>query len=92
MLSVLPFKDEDDLIRQATDTQFGLAAAVWTTDVRRAHRVTHAIRAGTVWINAYGTVSFNTLFAGFKLSGFGRGFAPRSDGTAHAGTRVSSQA
>ena len=72
VLSVMPFGDEEEVIARANDTRFGLAAGVWTTDVRRAHRVANALRAGTVWINAYRTVSFNTPFGGMKMSGFGR--------------------
>jgi (Z)-2-((N-methylformamido)methylene)-5-hydroxybutyrolactone dehydrogenase len=72
VLSVMPFADEQEVIARANDTRFGLAAGVWTTDVRRAHRVANALRAGTVWINAYRTVSFNTPFGGMKMSGFGR--------------------
>lgn len=72
ILSVIKFKDEADAIRIANDTRFGLAAAVWTQNVHRAHRVAHQLRAGTVWINAYRVVSFATPFGGFKESGLGR--------------------
>ena len=72
VLSVIPVGDEEEVVRQANDTPFGLAAAVWTNDVRRAHRVAHALKAGTVWINAYRAVSFTTPFGGYKQSGLGR--------------------
>jgi (Z)-2-((N-methylformamido)methylene)-5-hydroxybutyrolactone dehydrogenase len=72
VLSVMPFADEQEVIARANDTRYGLAAGVWTNDVRRAHRVANELQAGTVWINAYRTVSFNTPFGGMKMSGFGR--------------------
>jgi (Z)-2-((N-methylformamido)methylene)-5-hydroxybutyrolactone dehydrogenase len=72
VLSVIPFKDEEELIRQANDTRYGLAAGIWTKDIQRAHRVAHALRAGTVWVNSYRTFSFNTPFGGYKMSGIGR--------------------
>ncbi len=72
VLSVIPFEDEEELIEQANGTRFGLAAGVWTKDIRRAHRVAHALRAGTVWVNSYRTVSFNAPFGGYKMSGLGR--------------------
>ncbi|WP_137388522.1 aldehyde dehydrogenase [Rhodoligotrophos defluvii] len=72
VLSVIKFRDEEEAVRIANDTRFGLAAAVWTKNIHRAHRVAHRLRAGTVWINAYRVVSFLTPFGGYKESGLGR--------------------
>jgi aldehyde dehydrogenase (NAD+) len=72
ILSVIKFRDEADAVAIANDTRFGLAAAVWTQNVHRAHRVAHQLRAGTVWINAYRVVSYATPFGGYKESGIGR--------------------
>lgn len=72
VLCVLEFDDEEDLIRQANDTAFGLASGVWTADYRRAWRVARALQAGTVWINTYKQLSIATPFGGFKDSGLGR--------------------
>jgi aldehyde dehydrogenase (NAD+) len=72
VLCVIPFDDEEEAIRIANDTEFGLAAGVWTLNVQRAHRMAGRIRAGTVWINAYRVVAYNAPFGGFKQSGWGR--------------------
>jgi phenylacetaldehyde dehydrogenase len=67
-----PFADEDDLIARANDTSYGLAAAVWTNDVSRAHRIAKAYRAGTVWVNCYNVFDSALPFGGYKQSGWGR--------------------
>ncbi|OWW20300.1 carnitine dehydratase [Noviherbaspirillum denitrificans] len=72
VLSVIPFKDEEDAIRIGNDVQFGLAAAVWTRSLHRAMLVTDKIKAGTIWVNNYRATSFTSPFGGFKDSGIGR--------------------
>ncbi len=70
--AAIPFKDEDDAVLQGNATTYGLAAAVWSRDIRRAHRVARALKAGTVWVNCYGVTDTAMPFGGYKQSGFGR--------------------
>jgi aldehyde dehydrogenase (NAD+) len=72
VLSVIRFDDEQDAVRIANDIEFGLAAAVWTRDLRRAMSMTEKIKAGTVWVNNYRATSFTSPFGGYKASGIGR--------------------
>lgn len=72
VLCVLPFDGEEDLVRQANDTVYGLAAGMWTADYQRAWRIARRLDAGTVWINTYKQLSMSTPFGGFKESGLGR--------------------
>ena len=72
VLATLSFKDADEAIRLANGTIFGLASAVWTSNINTANRVARAIRAGSVWINCYNGGDITTPFGGYKQSGFGR--------------------
>lgn len=72
VLSVLRFSDMDDLIDRANNTMYGLAAAVWTRDIGKAHHIAAKVRAGTVWVNCYDVFDTAAPFGGFKMSGQGR--------------------
>ncbi|WP_061933588.1 betaine-aldehyde dehydrogenase [Aureimonas sp. AU22] len=72
VMTVLPFRDEDEVVRRANDTRFGLAAGVFTRDLARAHRVVARLEAGTTWINTYNITPIELPFGGAKESGLGR--------------------
>jgi aldehyde dehydrogenase (NAD+) len=72
VVSVLPFKDIDEVIQRANSTYYGLAAAIWTKNLDKAHLYAKHVKAGTVWVNCYHVVDTTTPFGGFKMSGQGR--------------------
>jgi aldehyde dehydrogenase (NAD+) len=72
VMNVLTFKDTDDVIRRGNQTHYGLAAAVWTRDIKKAHKIANSLRAGTVWLNCYDVFDAAAPFGGYKMSGQGR--------------------
>jgi aldehyde dehydrogenase (NAD+) len=78
VLAVIRFDDVEDAVRKGNDIVYGLAAGVWTRDVKKAHAVARRIQAGTVWVNAYNFYDPAMPFGGTKASGFGRDLGPES--------------
>ena len=78
VLAVIRFDDADDAVKKGNDIVYGLAAGVWTRDVKKAHAVARRLQAGTVWINAYNFYDAGMPFGGYKSSGFGRDLGPDS--------------
>ena len=72
VMSIIKFRDMDDLVDRANKTMYGLAAGVWTRDISKAHAVANGVRAGTVWVNCYDVFDAAAPFGGFKQSGIGR--------------------
>lgn len=72
VMSIIKFKDVDEVIERGNRTAYGLAAAVWTRDIGKAHRLANELKAGTVWINCYDVFDPAAPFGGFKMSGMGR--------------------
>jgi acyl-CoA reductase-like NAD-dependent aldehyde dehydrogenase len=72
VLALLPWQDEDDLIAQCNDNDYGLASGIWTRDYKSAWRIGRALQTGTVWVNTYKLFSISTPFSGVKMSGYGQ--------------------
>jgi len=72
VMSIMKFKDVEEVVERSNRTEYGLAAAVWTRDISKAHAIANSVRAGTVWVNCYDVFDAAAPFGGFKQSGIGR--------------------
>ena len=72
VLSVIPFDSDDEAVAIANDSPYGIAAGIWTNDVRRSHLLARRLRVGTIWVNAYRVLNYDVPFGGLKQSGHGR--------------------
>ncbi len=72
VVTAMPFEDPEEIVLRSNDSDYGLAAAVWTRDISKAHRMAEHLRAGTVWINCYNIFDAALPFGGYKQSGWGR--------------------
>ena len=72
VLVAAPFEDLDEVITRSNETNYGLAASVWTSDINKAHKVARGLKAGTVWVNCHNIFDANAPFGGYKQSGYGR--------------------
>jgi len=72
VMNILKFKDVDEVVQRGNKTFYGLAAAIWTKDITKAHRIANSLKAGTVWVNCYDVFDAAAPFGGFKMSGIGR--------------------
>jgi phenylacetaldehyde dehydrogenase len=72
VIAAMRWSDPEDLVRQANDSEYGLSAGVWTSDIKQAHRIAAALKAGTVWVNCFNLIDPATPFGGYKQSGWGR--------------------
>jgi len=78
VVALMRFDDEAEAVKIANDTPYGLAAGLWTEDLRRAHRMIEKLRAGTIWVNNYRTLGHTMPFGGVKMSGLGREMGPEA--------------
>ena len=72
IVTIIPFDTEEEALKIANDTEYGLNGVVWTENLQRAHRISHHVRAGTIWVNCWFVRDLRAPFGGFKKSGIGR--------------------